>query len=100
MSLYIVTYEHRDETGWTAQLIPHIAWLQARLADDSLLASGPFKDGAVKSALLILDAPDRTAVEALIATDPYAEHGVIETMTVREWNPILGAFNGRSSIPR
>lgn len=107
MPLYAVTYEHPDEAGWQQHLRPHILWLQERLKDGSLLASGPFSDSTVKSgvksgvksALLILSAADRAALDALIASDPFAAEGLIENMAVREWDPIFGAFNDRSSMP-
>ena len=99
MPLYAVTYDHPDEEGWRAHLLPHIAWLRDRVADDTVLASGSLPDSPVKAALLIMAAPDRPALDALIATDPFAIQGLIENMTVREWDPIFGAFNNRSSMP-
>jgi len=30
---------------------------------------------------------------------PFAVHGLIADVAVSEWDPILGAFNGRSSMP-
>lgn len=99
MPLFAVTYEHPDEDGWKQHVMPHVAWLKDRLRDGSLLASGPFTDASVKSALLIMQAPDREALERLIASDPFAEHGLIENMTIHVWDPIFGAFNKRSSMP-
>ncbi len=100
MPLYVVTYEHPDDEGWRQHVMPHVAWLQERLADGSLLASGPFTGSPVKAALLIMAAPDRAALDALIATDPFAVERLIENMAVREWDPIFGAFNDRSSMPK
>lgn len=100
MSLFAVTYEHPDETGWQQHLMPHIAWLQDRIADGSLVASGPFTETAVKSALLIMSAHDKPTLESIIATDPYASAGQISNMTIRPWDPIFGAFNNRSSMPK
>lgn len=99
MTIWAVTYEHPDEAGWRTHLPPHVAWLQDRLADGSLLASGPFAGDPARTALLILDAPDRGALDALIATDPFAIEGLIANLTVRPWDPIFGAFNTRSSRP-
>ena len=99
MPLYVVTYEHPDSAGWQRHVLPHVGWLQDRLKDGSLLASGPFADGPDKAALLIMSAPDRAALDALIATDPFAVKGLIAGMAVREWDPIFGAFNPRSSMP-
>jgi uncharacterized protein len=99
MPLYIVTYEHPDETGWQQHLMPHITWLQDQLKSGTLIASGPFPGAPQKQALLILRAADRTALDALIASDPFAVEGLIANMTVREWDPIFGAFNDQSSMP-
>ena len=80
--------------------MPHIAWLQDRLGDGSLLASGPFSETTAKSALLIMRAPDRMSLDDLIASDPFSSEGLIENMTVRQWDPIFGAFNQQSSMPQ
>ena len=98
MALYAVTYDHPDEAGWHRHILPHVAWLQDRLRDGSLIASGPFAGSPVKSALLIVDAPDRPTLDARIATDPFAREGLIENLTIREWDPIFGVFNDRSSM--
>ena len=99
MPLFAITYEHPNEDGWKEHVMPHVAWLQDRLTDGSLLASGPFTGTAVKSALLIMNAPDRATLNGLIASDPFAEHGLIENMIVDEWDPIFGTFNERSTMP-
>ena len=99
MPIYVVTYEHPNEDGWKEQLMPHITWLQAQLKNGALLASGPFSDRTLRSAMLIISAADRVSLDQLIATDPFAEHGLIANMSVNEWDPIFGAFNNRSSMP-
>ena len=99
MPLYAVTYEHPNEAGWQRHLMAHIAWLQDQLKDGTLLASGPLKKRTDRPAMLILSASDRETLDQLIATDPFAEHGVIENMTVTEWDPIFGVFNDQSSMP-
>lgn len=100
MSLFAVTYEHPDEDGWQQHLMPHVVWLQDRVTDGSLLASGPISDAAVKSALLIMSAPDKPSLESIIAEDPFAARGLISNMTIRAWDPIFGMFNDQSSMPK
>lgn len=99
MPLFVVTYEHPNETGWKQHLMPHIAWLQTQLKAGTLIASGPFSDRTVRPAMLIMNAPDQASLEILIASDPFAEQGLINNMTVNEWDPIFGVFNQRSSMP-
>ena len=99
MPFYAVTFDHPDAAGWRKHVGAHVEWLRERLADGSVRASGPFRETAHHSALLIMAAPDRTALNAIIATDPFAVHGLIENMTVTEWDPIFGAFATESSMP-
>ena len=99
MPLFVVTYTHPDEAGWQAQLMPHIEYLRALVDDGVLRASGPLPEAQIKSALLILAASDRAELDSIVARDPFAAHGLIADMTVREWDPIFGAFNADSSLP-
>lgn len=99
MPLYAITYEHPDEEGWRRHLPPHIGWLQDRLSDGSLIASGPFKNDEGRAAMLIMSAPDADELARLIEGDPFSVEGLIANMTVREWDPIFGAFNAQSSMP-
>ncbi|PWI42087.1 YciI family protein [Streptomyces sp. ICBB 8177] len=59
-----------------ALLERHVAWLEEQYAAGVLLASGRKnpRDGGV----LLAVAPDRAAIEALVATDPFAVEGVAE----------------------
>jgi uncharacterized protein YciI len=100
MRVFIVTYEHPDNEGWQQHLMPHLTWLQDRLQDGSLIASGPFSEADVKSALLIMSAPDQATLESIIATDPFAIEGLIANIPIRLWDPIFGVFNDRSSMPK
>lgn len=100
MPIFAVTYEHPAEDGWNKHVMPHVKWLQDRLKDGSLIASGPFEGTPCKSALLIMEAADQASLEAIIATDPFAVERLIENMQIRIWDPIFGAFNAKSSMPR
>lgn len=92
MTTYVVTYTHPDEEGWMAHVGPHVDWLNEQVSSGVLRASGPFVDTPVRSAMLIIDAPDRGSLDAIIASDPFAIEGLIADMTVTEWNPMFGAF--------
>jgi hypothetical protein len=56
MPLFAITYEHPDEAVWRKHVGPHVTWLQDRLKDGTLLASGPVNGEAMKAALLIVSA--------------------------------------------
>lgn len=79
--------------------MPHIGYLQQLLREGVLKASGPLPGARDKAALLLIEAADRPALNAIIARDPFAEHGLIVDMIVEEWDPLFGAFNALSSMP-
>lgn len=43
------------------------------------------------------DVQDREALDAMIATDPFHREGLIEDLTVTEWDPMFGAFASGAS---
>ena len=90
MSLYVVTYVHPDEKRWLEHLEPHLHWIERRLADGTLIASGPLQDEPELSAILLLKARDRDHVDELIADDPYVSEGLLTQLTVRKWDPGFG----------
>ena len=92
MTTSVVTYSHPDEAGWHEHLGPHLDWLAAELEAGRLRASGPFVGTDVRSAMLIIDVEDRSALDAMITTDPFHIAGLIEHMTITEWDPIFGAL--------
>lgn len=49
--------------------------------------AGPLGDDS--GAVIVVDAPDRAAVDSLIAADPYFATSGVETTQVREWRPFL-----------
>ena len=99
MSFFVVRFEHPDGDGWQRQLGAHIAWLRDRVAEGSVRASGPLVGAPDRAAMLVMAAPDAGALDAIIATDPFAVHGLIENMTVVQWDPIFGAFAAQSTMP-
>ena len=47
----------------------------------------------------VMAAPDRAALDAIIATDPFAVPGLIAGMTVMAWDSLFGVWGGESSMP-
>ena len=66
----------------------HLAHLQALNDEKKLAFAGPFLDaeGKPNGSMVVLDAPDRAAAEALAAADPYARAGLFETVEIRQWS--------------
>ncbi len=69
----------------------HLDFLKANAA--AVKIAGPFTsdDGsAMLGSLLVIEADDRAAAEALLAADPYAKAGLFESITVRAWRWTIG----------
>lgn len=66
----------------------HVAFLDGLNAEGRLAFAGPFLDaeGKPDGSLVVVEAADRSAAEALAAADPYAKAGLFESVEVRPWN--------------
>ena len=49
-------------------------------------------DGQPLGSLLIIEADDRKAIEALVAADPFAKAGVFERVDIRPWRASVGSW--------
>ncbi|WP_280233021.1 YciI family protein [Nocardia cyriacigeorgica] len=93
MPLFAVHYTYTTETvpGRDEHRPTHRAWLADRLAEGTLLTSGPYPDGS--GALLVFRADDEAALRKLLAEDPFAGQHLITDVKVNEWLPIFGAMS-------
>ncbi|MBD8892028.1 YciI-like protein [Roseibium litorale] len=64
----------------------HIEFLKG--LGDSLKAAGPFldDDGNMAGSLVIVDAADKAAAQAIADRDPYAKAGLFASVEIRAWN--------------
>lgn len=93
MSVYAVRYTYDSRSDLQGEVRPeHRAYLRGLADRGALHGSGPFADGE-PGALLILDAPDRATLDALLADDPFARAGVIAAVEVRTWNVVIGPWS-------
>lgn len=92
MATFAVRYTYDQRTDLQDEVRPeHRAYLRG-LAERGLLhGSGPFSDGA-PGALLVFEAADRGALDALLAGDPFARAGVIAEADVRAWTLVIGPW--------
>ncbi|NEW54596.1 hypothetical protein GV794_02795 [Nocardia cyriacigeorgica] len=93
MPLFAVHYTYTADTvpGRDEHRPVHRGWLSDRLADGALLTSGPYPDGS--GALLVFRADDESALQAMLAEDPFARQNLIADVRVNEWLPIFGAMS-------
>lgn len=92
MALFAVRYTYDSRADLQDEVRPeHRAYLRGVAERGGLLGSGPFADGA-PGALLVFSQPDRAALDAVLADDPFAVAGVIAEVDVRAWNPVIGPW--------
>lgn len=84
---YVLYYESADDVATKAPL--HFAEHRARwdiyAERGSLLAIGPFTDGAASIGVFTT----REAAEEFAGGDPFVLHGVVRSWSIREWNEAL-----------
>ena len=68
----------------------HLAYMAANSRGVKL--GGPFLDakGDMTGSMILIEADDISAVEALTASDPYALAGLFERVEIRAWRPTIG----------
>nr|WP_269207295.1 YciI family protein [Rhodococcus opacus] len=93
----MVTYVHPDLDGWKKHLAPHLQWIADQVESGMLRASGPTYISDTRTAALLFESPDRAALEKVLSTDPFMEHGQVSDLTITEWDPIFGILNPESS---
>ena len=92
MPTYAVKYLYTATAEHMAEVRPiHREWLAARLAEGSLLASGPMVD--TPAALLIWKFDSLKALAELLDQDPLDIAGCIGERVIEEWNPIFGPWS-------
>ena len=92
MNTYAVTYYYTASPEALAEVRPiHREWLAERLADGSLLASGPMVDNP--GALLIFKADSADELSALLDNDPFDIAGFIGERVITQWNPVFGPWS-------
>lgn len=63
----------------------HLEFLKS--LGDAVRAAGPFLDdtGEMMGGMVIVDAPDRNAVQRIVDADPFTHVGLFEHVDIRAW---------------
>jgi uncharacterized protein YciI len=66
----------------------HVAFLEKLNADGTLKIAGPFLDDEGKpfGSLIVIEAADKKAAEAIFARDPYAGADIFASTEIRQFN--------------
>lgn len=99
VAVFIVKLEHPDEEGWRRWLEPHLNWVKKLVDAGVIVASGPSLGTSVRQGLLVMQAVDEPALREVLKTDPFWPNGIIENLTVVQWDPIFGRLASCSSAP-
>ncbi|MEA5119756.1 MAG: hypothetical protein GX440_01780 [Propionibacterium sp.] len=93
MAYFAVQYVYSSDAELVARVRPeHRVYLRSLVEAGSLKASGPYVGADRDSALLIFSADNVDQVRALVADDPMSVNDVLDSLTITEWNPLLGVF--------
>ena len=67
----------------------HLAYIEST---GVVSQAGPLLDaeGQMAGSLVILDVPDMDAAQEWAANDPYARAGLFESVTLKQWNRVIG----------
>lgn len=97
MSVFRTDYVYANDSAARRDEVrpSHRAWLaaldgSAEKDDVKLIVAGPMGS---EEAMLILQAPDAETLHRVLQDDPFAEAGVIDLVTVREWLPAIGELS-------
>jgi uncharacterized protein YciI len=85
--MWIVELSFTDAPERLAARPAHRERLTALHAAGTVRMAGPFADDS--GALIVVDVPDRTALDAVLAADPYFSTEGVAVTGVREWRPFL-----------
>ena len=97
MAFFLVTVTHPDGEGWARHVLPHVQYLQGLIDTGKIKASGPVKGLRKRAGFIIVTVDSRDEVEQLVAADPFAIEGLIDELTILEWDPMFGSLANDAS---
>jgi len=94
MSLFVLTCIDKPNAldARMAAREGHLAYVRENI--EMVKLAGPFlsEAGEMAGSMLILEAPDRAAVEAFSAADPYVKAGVFGSVDIRAFKCSIGSL--------
>ena len=92
MSYFAVHYRYVQDADALDLVRPRHREYLAALVGDTLVASGPYPEAAVLSALLIFNAESRDRIVGQLNADPFWQEGLIAERVIEPWNPVIGSL--------
>lgn len=88
MPLFAAMLQYGEDAERRQEVRPsHREYLKGLLESGKLYKSGPFGDDS--GAIIVYEAADLAEVQELLANDPFAQNGIIEGATIKEWNIVM-----------
>lgn len=90
MDFLVIAHDRPDAGDLRGRLrLAHLEWVSDK--QDRFKYGGPIQlpDGTVVGSVMILDLPDRAALDRHLAADPYFKGGLFETVTVRATRQVV-----------
>ncbi len=105
----MATPGHEDNQGMSLYIVfcdydPDLLELERELREDhrafmhrlnclgTVLSSGRTAHGDQRGSLTIMLARDAEEAQQILKDDPYADVGIVKSMSVRDWSPEVGTF--------
>lgn len=94
MSVYVVDYHYDSEKlSLKCQTRPqHRAFMRHLNALGTVLSAGRTADLPDKGSMTIMLARTPEEAKEVLHDDPYIQAGIVNSITVREWQPVIGTF--------
>jgi uncharacterized protein YciI len=88
MPLFAAMLQYGEDAERRQEVRPlHREYQRELLQAGKLLHAGPYVDDT--GALIIYDAADLSEVQQLLTNDPFAQNGIIEGATIKEWKIVI-----------
>ena len=105
MPYFVVIRERSSGWNWSlpmrrqAEWNAHATFLDALESEGFIVAGGPLGDeDTAARVMLVVNAPDRDAIETRMAEDPWTPMDLLRTVSIEPWTVLLGGFRAGTVI--
>jgi uncharacterized protein YciI len=88
MPYFAAMLEYGEDAERRQEVRPsHREYLRKLIDAGKLVQAGPYTDDS--GAMIVYEAVDLAEVQELLTNDPFAQNGIIEGATIKEWNIVM-----------
>ena len=89
MARFLVLTTFTSQEARAQHRAPHREYLNAQVEAGTLLMTGPFGDES--GGMIIFEAPDQAAVDAIMTADPFSTNNVFATVDIKPVTVVAGS---------